>query len=93
MRQAPEQRQRVHELAEHGGQLRAPAEYGRLRGQPLRRPEPTRGPVREGPGDAQLAHQGEDVVVLRASSRQLQTSAGCGLVTVAVADPFYGQMR
>ena len=66
--QAPEQRQRVHELAQHGGQLRAPAEDGRLRGEPLRRPEAARGPVREGPGDAQLAHQREDVVVLRAST-------------------------
>ena len=69
----PEERKRVHELAQHGGQLGPAREHGSLRGEALGGPEAAGRPVGEGPGDAQLAHQREDVVVLRSVCIVLQS--------------------
>lgn len=70
-REAPEEGQCVHKLAEHGGQLGPPRKHGGLCGETLGGPEPAGGPVCEGPGDAQLPHQRKYIVVLRRSKDKL----------------------
>ena len=68
---APEEGQRVHELAQQGGQAWQLGEHRGFNGQALvGAPEAAGLPVCEGPGDAQLCHESEDVVVLHTPHSQ-----------------------